>query len=82
MGGEPIKPTAGLFIIQLGCVLLKTRSGLVESCARTTEQNLTSIGRIESEGRSKVRRTSLSREIRSFKAFGGDWLHCRQRVMG
>ena len=58
MGGEPIKPTAGIFIIQPGCVLLKTRSGL-ESCARTTEQNLTSIGRIESEGRSKVRRTSL-----------------------
>ena len=28
MGGEPIKPTAGIFIIQPGCVLLKTRSGL------------------------------------------------------
>ena len=26
MGGEPIKPTAGIFIIQLGCVLLKVSS--------------------------------------------------------
>ena len=49
MGGEPIKPTAGIFIIQPGCVLLKTRSGL-ESCACTTKQNRKSIELIDSEG--------------------------------
>lgn len=52
MGGEPIKPTAGIFIIQPGCVLLKTRSGL-ESCASTTQQNPMPTGLIDSEGHRK-----------------------------
>ena len=35
MGGEPIKPTAGIFIIQPGCVLLKTRLGRVVLAQRS-----------------------------------------------
>ena len=35
MGGEPIKPTAGIFIIQPGCVLLKARLGRVVLAQRS-----------------------------------------------